>query len=510
VSGDRPRVSAEPEHWYVDKLRGVRLSFRSKPDELVLSFAEPVDESAVGRLTAAPLVHSLSRGADPGRGFAVVRPAEGVTAADLVRAVDLVANALAVQIDPDGLARFFLPDELTVQFRREVDASRAEEIIRREGGRVLVRQRTPGYYTVAVPEGAGLFGTIRRFADLPEVAFAEPSEAGFNDLHYIPNDADFNQLWGMRNFGQVVNGDLGTPGIDIAATQAWDLHRGDPEVIVAVLDTGADLDHPDLAANILPRGVEDWDFDDIPGVVPDDEDGHGTHVAGTAAAVDNGTGVIGVAPACRVMPLRLNLVAGMNQNRADAINYVSTQAAAHPERRYVISCSWGTSGDHAGIRNAIADAVNERNIVVCFSAGNDDVNTDVTPTYPGVYDDVISVAALDQNGRKADFSNFGTNIEVCAPGVNVYSTIPDDTYAFLDGTSMAAPHVAGLAALVWSANRGLSNAEVRRIVEETCVPVDDLNPGFGGLLGRGRINAFAAVTRAQYIGEYVPSVPALS
>src|SRR5207248_9459735 len=195
--------------------------------------------------------------------------------------------------------------------RPGVPPARAEQILAHEGARILVRQRTPGYYTASVPDGRGLFATIRRFADLPEVSFAEPSEAGFNNLLYVPDDTNFNRLWGMRNTGQTVNGTTGTAGIDIDAVLAWDRHRGDPSVILAILDTGADLDHPDLAANILPRGSEDWDFADGPDKVPDDTAGHGSHVAGTAAGVDNAVGVIGVAPNCRIMPLRLDLTTGV-------------------------------------------------------------------------------------------------------------------------------------------------------------------------------------------------------
>jgi subtilisin family serine protease len=209
------------------------------------------------------------------------------------------------------------------------------------------------------------------------------------------------------------------------------------------------------------------------------------------------------------MPLRIDLTAGMNQNRADAINYVAQQAGSATTRRFVINCSWRMSGDHAGVRNAISNAVS-KNVVVVFAAGNSDQNTDVTPEYPGVYPEVIAVAALDQDGVKAGFSNFGTNVDVAAPGVNIYSSLPDDAYGFLDGTSMAAPHVTGLAALVWSSAPGLSNQQVRDIIETTCDDVDTLNPGFPGLLGRGRVNAFEAVLRAQFVAGYVPSVPALS
>jgi thermitase len=510
----RPRVADEGDRWYVDKLSGKRIVFRPRTDEAVITLQqtagqEAADEDLLSRLVGAAPVRSISKGANMRRGFAAVYVVPDQLTPDSTEAAG-IANLIPVLVDEEGLIRYFLPDEFTVQFRDEVDPEQAEEIVRQHGSRVFIRQRTPGYYTLLVPEGSGLFATIRAFTDLPEVMFAEPSEAGFNDaLPYLPNDPDFPQLWGLRNTGQTVNGTAGTTDIDIDAPDAWDLHQGDRRVIVTVIDTGADLDHPDLQANILPRGAEDWDFADSGDPVPDDDSGHGSHVAGTAAAVDNTVGVIGVAPRCRIMPLRIDLTAGVNQNRADAINYVVQEAEANPTRRYVINCSWRTSGDHAGVRNAIVNAVSH-NVVVVFAAGNGNVNTDVTPEYPGVYPQVVAVAAIDQDGLKADFSNFGDNVDVCAPGVNIYSTFPDDSHGFLDGTSMAAPHVAGLAALVWSAAPCLTNHEVRKIIEETCDSVDPLNPGFAGQLGRGRVNAYRAVWLAQFIAAYVPSVPSFA
>ena len=187
----------------------------------------------------------------------------------------------------------------------------------------------------------------------------------------------------------------------------------------------------------------------------------------------------------------------MNQNRADAINFVAAHAVANPARSYVINCSWRVNGDHAGVRTAIQNAV-AHNVVVVFAAGNANTNTDITPQFPGVYPEVypevIAVAALDQSDRRASFSNFGGNVDVSAPGVNIWSTMPNDTFGFLDGTSMASPHVAGVAALIWSKNRFLSNAQVRDVLQATCDNIDATNPGFVGMLGRGRINAFRAVS----------------
>ena len=244
------------------------------------------------------------------------------------------------------------------------------------------------------------------------MAFAEPSEAGFDDaLAYVPDDAEFPKLWGLHNTGQVVNGAAGLADCDIDAAEAWEITRGRSNVIVAIVDTGADLNHPDLAPNILPRGAEDWDFADMAGPVPDDMDGHGTHVAGTVAAVDSAAGVIGVAHLCRVMPLRVDLTAGKNQNWADAINYVAGQAVARPDRRYVINCSWKMSGDHAGVHNAIINAVGS-NVVVVFAAGNADQDIGAPKFYPAIYPEVIAVAALDQRDQRASFSNYGVAVDV--------------------------------------------------------------------------------------------------
>lgn len=491
----KPRVRAEAEYTYTDKLSNKRLTFTPKPDEVVATFEPQTSDRAAHDLMASTAM-SISQGANLQRGFAVLQvgaDGDSLAAAGALSAQPAVANAIPVLVDGEGLTRYFLPDELTVQFRDGVSPEQAEQAIAAKGSRIVVKQRTPGYYTVTVPEGKGLFETLREYAKLREVAFAEPSEAGFNDaLLYLPDDPQFARLWGLHNTGQVVNGTAGTADADIDAPNAWDLTRGDPEVIIAVIDTGADLDHPDLSANLLPRGVEDWDFADGGDSVPDDLDGHGTHVAGTAAAVDNVAGVIGVAPRCRIMPLRVNLIAGMNQNRADAINYVAAQAAANPGRRYVINCSWKMSGDHAGVHNAIINAVGS-NVVVVFAAANFGQDMDVIPTYPAVYPEVIAVAATDQQDRKASFSNYGSQVDVSAPGVNIFSSIPNDTYAFLDGTSMASPHAAGVAALIWSRNRALTNAQVRSLLESTCDNIDAKNPGLAGKLGKGRVNAFRAV-----------------
>jgi subtilase family protein/fervidolysin-like protein len=495
MSPQKPKVKADDEYSYTNKFTKKKIDFSTKPDEVVATFAPEPDED-VAREVMAETSLAVSQGINPERGFAVFQVGPDLDLESAARSLEErpeIANTIPVLVDDEGLTRYFLPDELTVQFRDDVSREQALEVIERMGSQIVAEQRTPGYFTVTVPEGRALFETLRQWSDLDEVAFAEPSEAGFDDaLTYVPDDPEFNRLWGLQNTGQTVNGVAGTADADIDVGDAWDVIRGSPDVIITIIDTGADLNHPDLAGNLLPRGAEDWDFADALDPAPDDANGHGTHCAGTAAAIDNTTGVIGVAPGCRIMPLRINLTAGMNQNRADAINYVAAQAAANPARRYAVNCSWRMSGDHAGVHNAIINAVNN-NVVVCFAAGNANQDTDVIPQYPGVYPEVISVAATDQRDRKATFSNFGSNVDVSAPGVNIYSTYPDDSYTFLDGTSMASPHVAGLAGLIWSRNPALSNQQVRTTIQDTADNIDALNPGFEGQLGSGRINAARAL-----------------
>jgi subtilisin family serine protease len=539
----RPIVKRESRYEYVDKSSGKSLKFTPASDELVATFDEsrPAEGmAALRRLDTAALFATR-----PTRGFAVLRTTDADAAAAALRNAAPVANSLPVMIDNEGLRRYFLPDEFTVQFDDAVTPDAAEDILREMKADIRRRQRTPGYYTAAVPEGAGLFETITAISNRDDVRFAEPSEFGIDDAlgkgkattpvtdssqdvaekiadlvrrwtpatevmqpsvqedvsaadeesdaQALPTDTHFGRLWGLHNTGQNVNGVVGTADCDIDAPEAWVHEVGRRHVVAAIIDTGCDLDHPDLAANILPRGAEDWDFADGPDQVPEDEDQHGTHVSGTVAALRNGSGVVGVAYGCWLMPLRVDLTTGMNQNRADAINYVASQAVLHASsRRYVINCSWRMNGDHAGVRNAIINA-NSNNVVVVFAAGNANQNIDTTPQYPAVYSEVIAVAATDQGDRRATFSNFGTKVDIAAPGVNIYSTVPDNTYMFMDGTSMASPHVAGVAALIRSKNPDLSNAQVRTILESSTDNIDAQNPGFVGLLGKGRLNALQSL-----------------
>jgi subtilisin family serine protease len=296
-----------------------------------------------------------------------------------------------------------------------------------------------------------------------------------------PDDSFFSKLWGLENLGQ----DGGKKFADIWATQAWKLFSGNGSVIVAVIDTGVDSSHPDLQGNLVP-GYSPYDdsFD------PKDENGHGTHCAGTIGARgDNASGVAGVNWNVKVMPIRFMGPQGSGTT-ADAIKGIDW-AVEHGAK--VLSNSWGGSGRSDQLLAAIERA-RDKGVLFIAAAGNESNDNDKNPTYPAAYkvDNMITVAASDRNEKLANFSNFGkTSVHLAAPGVDIYSTYKGATYRSLSGTSMATPHVAGAAALLWGYRPELRYAEVRkRLLDST-----DKIPAYSGKTTTGgRLNVYRALT----------------
>lgn len=372
-------------------------------------------------------------------------------------------------------------------------------------------RRLPGAGAALVRLDAGVTRTSaeRGLDRSPAVAFAEPDYRVTATA--VTNDPLFASQWALQNLG--ASG--GVPGADIDAPGAWALSTG-AGVIVATTDTGADLAHPDLAANlwtnpgeIAGNGLDDdrdgW-IDDVHGIdaangdgSPADDNGHGTHVAGTiAAAAGNGVGVAGVAPGARVMPLKFMDSGGSGYTSA-AITAIA-YAQAHGAQ--VINASWGGGGYSEALRRAILQA-GQAGIVFVAAAGNDGANTDASPDYPADYDlpSVISVAASDRNDALAPFSNRGAcSVDLAAPGVGILSTVPGG-YATYSGTSMAAPHVAGTAALMLARAPGQAPADVRaRIVSSA-----KRRPAFAGVtVAGGRLDARAAVAAASAPAPALP------
>jgi len=323
---------------------------------------------------------------------------------------------------------------------------------------------------------------------------------------FDPNDDAFvnGTLWGLRNTGQ----NNGTPGMDINVVPAWQITTGRPEVVVAVIDTGVRYDHQDLMENMwvnpgeIPgNGIDDNGsgyIDDVHGINaidgsgdPMDFGGHGTHVAGTIAATANGGGPhVGVAPNIRIMALKfLGTFGGTIVDAITCIEYAINNGA------HIMNNSWGGGGRSQALFNAIL-AANQAEILFVAAAGNSNNNNDINPTYPTNYNvpNVLSVAAINRDGNRAGFSNFGAaKVHIGAPGVSIFSSTANSTssYANYNGTSMAAPHVAGIAALVLSEHPDADVLEVKNRILSTAKPVPALN---GLVTTAGIADSLAALT----------------
>jgi hypothetical protein len=340
----------------------------------------------------------------------------------------------------------------------------------------------------------------------PNVLYAEPNYLRYPDA-IDTNDTYKDLLWGLDNTGQSINEVLGKADADMDAPEAWAINEGtNASVIVAVLDTGIAYNHPDLIANMwdgtncksdtgtfLGGCIHGYDFLD------NDKDplpagtyftSHGTHVAGIIAAVkNNGKGIMGVAPNVKLMALRFNYTIA---NEVKAINFARQNGAK------IINASFS-----GGYSQSEFDAINlfkQSGGIIVAAASNDSSNNDISFEFPANYDldNIISVAATDQNDNLATFSNYGLNtVDVGAPGVNIYSTLSDSTgggdelYGYMSGTSMAAPEVAGLASLIWGTKPTLTAAGVKDIILTSGDSIPSLN---NKTVSGKRINAFNALS----------------
>ena len=394
-----------------------------------------------------------------------------------------------------GLPSWARPDparSLLGHFVADAPEARARAAQRGVGGQIE-ETHPDGADVVAFPSGADRTVGLGRLRRKPRVLFTEPDET-IRASAFVPNDPSFGSQYGLNNPNDV----------DLDAPQAWEVSTGSG-TIVAVLDTGIDTTHPDLASRLwvnpgeIPGNGRD---DDRDGFVDDvngwnfaegtndirDDNGHGSHVSGiVAAAGNNGVGVIGVAWNARILPLKiLDSQGNGSQNAAVAAIYY---AVAHGAR--VINASWGGAGSSQAMANAIQYA-GAHGVVFVTAAGNETANNDVVRTYPAGYrfSNVISVAAVDSAGNLARFSNHGpATVDVAGPGVGILSTVPGG-YASYSGTSMATPYVSGVVALLAAQHPEYTAAQLVRRVVETTKPLT----GRAGLTAsRGLVDAAGAL-----------------
>lgn len=333
---------------------------------------------------------------------------------------------------------------------------------------------------------------------LPNVEYACPNY--IRKIHLSPNDPDYGEQWAW-------------PKID--AEGAWDITTGDPNVTVGVIDSGVDLDHPDLQSNLWVNqaeasgtpGVDDDGngyVDDVygynaitNGYYPNDDNGHGSHCAGTIGAVgNNALGVVGANWIVKIMPLKFlgSSGDGLDSDAIECIYYAIQTNAAGSSNVRVLSNSWGGYGGSPALAAAIEDA-SLAGIVFVASAGNDSFNIDSSACVlaPGGLNvsNIVTVAATTSSDDMAYFSNYGASLcDLGAPGVNILSTTIDG-YEYLDGTSMSCPHVAGVLALTLAGNPGLNMAD---LIDQVLNNVDPLSSMDGVTSTGGRLNAYRAVS----------------
>jgi parallel beta-helix repeat protein len=430
----------------------------------------------------------------------------------------------------------YKPGELIVRFAPKIDSKQRTPAERSEilssicGASIEHSYKlVPDLTVVKLPAGMTVNDGLKTFNRIPGIMYAEPNYKIRLDSTF-PNDPSFPQLWGLHNTGQSHPAEgggnsSGTPDADIDAPEAWDIITHANDVIVAVIDTGVDYTHPDLAANMWVNEAElngttglDDDgngyIDDVYGYDfcnndgdPKDDRFHGTHCAGIVGAVgNNSVGVTGTCWNVKIMAIKWlgMLGSGWIADAIEGIEYAVDMGAK------VLSNSWGGGPYHQGLKDTIA-AAGEQGVFFVAAAGNDGKNNDDSLDYPSSYDldNIISVMATDHNDERSVWgpgssSNWGqTSVDLAAPGSDILSTFPTYmTYAMseygfsthyetIGGTSMAAPHVAGACALVWSANPGMNHWQVKEHILQS---VDRLQSLESLCVSEGRLNLHNAFT----------------
>jgi len=403
--------------------------------------------------------------------------------------------------------------ELLVKFKSGVSSEAIDKILEQFHDRIEDRiENDPGLDAIDDLDDADVNATVAKYNTLPEVEYAEPNyeiELDAVDappfVPVLPHDPRFEDQWALANSGQ--RG--GKKGADISATKAWVTTTGSDKVVVAVLDSGVDYTHEDLAPNMWTRpgnlapyhDNELGTIDDTNGFNaidsssdPMDENGHGTHCAGIIGAEgSNDIGISGVNWKVQIMPLKFMNAGGFGTTKdaIEAINYVIDRKKDGVNVR-IISASWGSTQKSRALEEVIRKAY-ENDILFVAASGNASTNNDRTPHFPSSYNvpNVISVAALDRNDQLARFSNYGVkSVAIAAPGVDILSTWLGNQYEEKSGTSMATPVVSGVAALIVAEHPHISVDDLKKKLLASVDKLPELN---GKIATGGRINAAKAV-----------------
>jgi subtilisin family serine protease len=436
----------------------------------------------------------MRRGAFAAVAFAVLVLGATASAATERRGTSALRSASPTQA--------FVPGEAIVRFKPGL-ATKAREALLDAGGATLDEELLlPGAALVNLASGESVSAAVAALEAGAGVLDAQPNYVYYADA--TPSDPFFNLLWGLQNAGQPVDGRWGLADADIDAPEAWDLTTGTDAVKVAVVDSGIEYDHPDLVGNVVGPG---WDFYSGDSD-PRDENGHGTHVAGTIGANgDNGIGVTGVNWNVGLLPVRVlgPTGAGTSAMIANGFVYAVQQGAK------IVNASLGGSIYDPLIAAAIAGAPGTLFVVGAGNGGGDGLgdDNDLASRYPCSFGsaNLLCVAATDLSDSLATFSNYGTiSVDLAAPGVKIGSTYVAGEYVYLEGTSMATPHVAGVAALLLARTPAATVAQLRAALLGS---VDVLGTLGTKVATSGRLNAYRALVALAPPAPLPPPAPSL-
>ncbi len=469
------------------------------------------DPDNEGRITRTRLVRTNFK-------YPLIRVEERVQTDDLAEQEEIISQQSMVA------------DHVMVRVQPGVGEIELSEMVGQHGYVIRKKMYAPDMYLVEMLD-AGLDSIDEAVASLrDETAIIKYAEADciVHALGKIPDDAQFDDLWGMHNTGQ----GGGTPDADIDAAEAWEYSTGSNSILVAVIDTGIDYTHEDLSDNIWTNpgeagalsnnGADDdgngliddfrgWDFYNNDNN-PMDDDGHGTHCAGTIGAVGNNQ--VGVAGVCWNVSLVGLKILGSDGYLGSASDAFDATVYAESIGVRVMNNSWGGEESFSEIYQEQINAMiaTWSNVLYVAAAGNDYGNdNDVNGFYPASYtnDGIIAVASSTRNDGLSTFSNYGsTSVDLAAPGSGILSTVPNDQYDVFDGTSMAAPHVSGAIALLWSIDPSLSPLEVRAALLDN---VDTKSAFAGKMVSDGRLNVhrmirhYAPTSSADLDGDSLPN-----
>jgi subtilisin family serine protease len=340
------------------------------------------------------------------------------------------------------------------------------------------------YFRIELPPGSDVPRIVAQLAAF-DSRFESVQLDGIGGIAAVPNDPSFSSQWNMHNTGQVG----GTVDEDVDGPETWDLYQGSETVTVAIIDSGVQADHPDLLGRVLPG----WNTNDTPpNANSADLHGHGTHVAGIIGATgDNGFGVAGMNWNCNLLPVRCVNGSGLGTElmAADAITWATDNGA------HIISMSLQYYTGTDALRDAVIYAVGQGKLLIAATGNFQAIGT---VAYPARFADVMGVAASNRSGGIYSGSNSGAQVDVCAPGQDVFSLWRNSGFNTVSGTSMATPHVSGLASLIMSRSPSLGVAEIESLITSTAI--DHGAASWDPQFGWGVINA----RRALYLARPFP------